>query len=45
MEPVTFPALLVYCTMLRFALSIVLALPADARIVPGLTLPPSGGNQ
>jgi tetratricopeptide (TPR) repeat protein len=32
--------------MLRIALSIVLlSLPAAAQIIPGLTIPPSGGNQ
>jgi len=32
--------------MLRFALSLVLfSLPAAAQIIPGLTIPPSGGNQ
>src|SRR2546423_15610187 len=32
-------------SMLRFALTIVLALPAAAQIVPGLAIPPSGNNQ
>lgn len=31
--------------MLRLALTIVLAIPAGAQIVPGLTIPPSGNNQ
>jgi hypothetical protein len=31
--------------MLRLALSIALAIPASAQIIPGLTIPPSGGNQ
>ncbi len=31
--------------MLRLALTLVLAIPAGAQIVPGLTIPPSGNNQ
>ena len=31
--------------MLRLVLSIVLAFPAMAQIIPGLTIPPSGNNQ
>ena len=31
--------------MLRFALSIFLAIPAGAQIIPGLAIPPSGNNQ
>jgi hypothetical protein len=31
--------------MLRLALTVVLALPAEAQIIPGLTIPPSGNNQ
>jgi hypothetical protein len=31
--------------MLRLALSLALAIPAAAQIIPGLTIPPSGGNQ
>src|SRR5262249_40210871 len=32
-------------TMLRLVFTILLTLPAGAQIVPGLTVPPSGGNQ
>ena len=32
-------------TMLRLALTIALAVPAGAQIIPGLTIPPSGNNQ
>jgi hypothetical protein len=32
-------------TMLRLVLSLVLTLPLGAQIIPGLELPPSGGNQ
>ena len=31
--------------MLRLALTVVLALPAGAQIIPGLAIPPSGSNQ
>src|SRR5215475_12874743 len=31
--------------MLRLALSLALTLPAAAQMIPGLTIPPSGGNQ
>jgi len=31
--------------MLRFALTILLAVPAIAQIIPGLAIPPSGNNQ
>jgi hypothetical protein len=31
--------------MLRFLLTIALALPAGAQIIPGLAIPPSGNNQ
>src|SRR5436309_1025481 len=31
--------------MLRLVLSVSLAIPACAQIVPGLTIPPSGNNQ
>src|SRR4051812_1286130 len=32
-------------SMLRLALTIVLAIPAGAQIIPGLAIPPSGNNQ